>query len=374
MTHIDLQHWIKFEERKLAVSAIQDLAKLPLINNTEELVFELANKWLNGEEEFSQHSSGSTGKPKEIKIKRAQMEASAKATLQTLALNAGDTALLSISPKYIGGKMMVVRALLGSLNLIIGEVSGNPLKDISNEEKIDFFSFVPYQIDQIINHFPEGINLLNQSKAIILGGAPVSDALAHQIKEHINAPVYSTYGMTETVSHIALKHINANAEAHFKVLQNVMISTDERDCLVIEAEAITGIPQLVTNDIVKLYNKEEFEWLGRYDFVINSGGIKIHPEQVEKTLSEVFKQINSNNAFFVFGQPDSKFGSRLCLAIEGKVEEESIRPKFKENLAPYHQPKEIYFIPEFSYTGSGKINRNETLMNAGIDFTKQKPA
>lgn len=364
--HLDKTNWIQFNSIKIAFSELQKSENIYLMNAIESTAFTFAQQWLNGEEKFYQKSSGSTGQPKEISISRSQMEASANATLATLKLSNGDTALLSISPEYIGGKMMIVRALLGSLNLIVGEVSGNPLNNLPAEQQIDFFSFVPYQMDQILNQYQDGISLLNKSKAIILGGAPVSDSLANQIKEHIKAPVYSTYGMTETVSHIALKRINGVKEAPFQALENVYLEIDERDCLVIKAEAITGVSTLATNDIVRLYNEKEFDWLGRYDFVINSGGIKIHPEQVEKLVGEAFHQINSSNLFFVFGQAHKQLGTCLCIAIEGEMDKEVAQKALKNMLPPYQQPKEIYFISEFTYTGSGKINRQETLKKAGI--------
>ncbi|WP_340153433.1 AMP-binding protein [uncultured Marivirga sp.] len=318
--------------------------------------------WNSSSDHIFQSTSGSTGKPKRIKIQKSQIKSSALATLETLNLKEGDKALLCINPSFIGGKMMIARALIGGLDLHIAPISGNPLIDFIDNSIIDFFSFVPYQMERIIEESPESIKYLERSKAIILGGAPVPDNLAQKIKSHFyNTKVYSTYGMTETVSHVALKRINSAKEECFNALKGVSFSVDNRNCLIVNAPKISGQDSLLTNDVVELISLTQFNWLGRYDFVINSGGIKIHPEIIEKEIASIFSEFNISNRFFVFGLPHEKFGESLNLVLEGDVATENIPKILKSKLEAFQAPKQIFTIDEFAETENGKINRKRTI-------------
>ncbi|WMN06716.1 AMP-binding protein [Marivirga arenosa] len=326
------------------------------------------NDLLSDKPTIVQKTSGSTGAPKAINIYKSQIEASAKSTLKTLSVHSGDNALLCINPDFIGGKMMIARALIGGLNLIIAPVKGNPLKDFNKDIKIDFFSFVPYQLDKIIDETAENIKFLDQSKAIILGGAPVSESLSEKIKNKFkNTNVYSTYGMTETVSHVALKKINSFEKEVFQALEGVSFSTDEKSRLIIHAKNISGIDALKTNDVVKLHSTTSFEWLGRHDFVINSGGIKIHPEQLEQKILKIFSDYNISNNFFIYGKEDEMLGETVNLLLEGEIDITKIRQLLIDNIEKYHQPKSIQSIPKFIETPSGKLNRNESIKLA-LDY------
>jgi O-succinylbenzoic acid--CoA ligase len=190
----------------------------------------------------------------------------------------------------------------------------------------------------------------------------VSSSLTEKIKTHLTIPkVYSTFGMTETVSHIALKHINSSKEEPFKALERIHFSVNSKNCLVIHAPEITGIKNLETNDVVELVSPTEFNWLGRYDYIINSGGIKIHPETVEKEIAKLFSQKNCMNRFFVFGLPDERLGEALHMAVEGEIESMDIEDLIKKNLPPYHSPKKLFTVDQFIETESGKINRLKTI-------------
>jgi len=355
--------WIEFQGNKFTISDFIQRFK----NKVQEplpAVIEFIENWQSNSLYISQQTSGSTGTPKAVKISKSQIEASAIATLNTLGIKSGDLALLCINPEYIGGKMMIARAIIGGLNISIGPINGNPLHDFEAYDKIDFFSFVPYQFERILDESPDKIQLLDSSKAIILGGAPVSENLAEKIKLRLkNAKVYSTYGMTETVSHVALKLINSDKIEAFKALDKIKFSVDERNCLVIFAPEISGQDKLITNDVVDLISPTEFHWLGRYDFVINSGGIKIHPEIIEHMVAELLADFNIDNRFFAFGLPDEKLGESLNLIIEGKCDKEKVLNLLKENLKAYHAPKRIYTVAKFIETASGKINRMKTIEN-----------
>ncbi len=316
-------NWIQFKQVKIN---IDDFIQKYKNEESQPLkgVYDFINNWKSDTHYILQKTSGSTASPKIIKISKNQIKASAIATLNTLKIKNGDHALLCINPEYIGGKMMIARALIGGLNLSIAPISGNPLKNFIGHEQIDFFSFVPYQFEKILEESPNRIQFLDNSKAIILGGAPVSDTLTKKIKANFSkARVYSTYGMTETVSHVALKLINSDKNEAFKALQNIKFSVDERSCLVIHAPEISGQEELITNDVVDLISSTEFEWKGRYDFVINSGGIKVHPEVLEKEISSLFEKENINNRYFVFGLVDEKLGQSLNLMIEGTCDKKN---------------------------------------------------
>ena len=190
---------------------------------------------------------------------------------------------------------------------------------------------------------------LHQFKKIIIGGAKVSDDLANKLKE-IKSDIYETYGMTETITHIAAKKIG---EEFFTILENASISKDNRNCLVIDVPSISD-EILITNDIVQILNDKQFKWIGRYDNVINSGGIKLFPEQIEAKLASKI-----SNRFFVIGQPDEVLGSKVVLVIEGDKFE--IDANIYESLEKFEKPKDVLFIPKFVETETNKINRLKTL-------------
>jgi O-succinylbenzoic acid--CoA ligase len=354
-------NWLQFEGIKYSLT---DFVETFSINSQEPIktIVSFIRDWQSDGRFISQKTSGSTGKPKIIEIAKTQIKASALATLKTLNLTSGDTSLLCINPEYIGGKMMIARAIIGGLNLTIAPIISNPLKGYASNETIDFFSFVPYQFEKILDESANRIEFLNNSKVIILGGAPVSDTLANKIKLKIKNPkVYSTYGMTETVSHVALKLLNSEKKEAFQALQGITFSTDKRDCLQIYAPQISGKEQLLTNDVVNLLSPTEFHWLGRYDYVINSGGVKIHPEVLEKDIAALFERNRITSRFFIFGLPDERLGESMNLMLEGHLDESYLSKLMKENLKAFHSPKKIFFIKAFIETESGKINRIETI-------------
>ena len=355
------RNWVQFQNKQFSFNSF--IKEYQNSNNDQlKSIAQFISEWLSEKSDILQNTSGSTGKPKSIKILKSQMKASALATLSTLNIEANDHALLCINAEYIGGKMMIARSIIGNLNLIIAPTIANPLKDFSTQMPIEFFSFVPYQFERIIDESPEKIPFLEDSKAIILGGAPVSDSLAEKINTQFsNTKVYSTYGMTETVSHVALKLINSNKEETFNALQNIKFSVDDRNCLVIHAPEISGKDEVVTNDVVNLISSTAFHWLGRNDFVINSGGIKIHPELIEKEIGKIFNSSGISNRFFVFGLPDDKLGDSLNLVLEGNNDSKLIQNLLKKNLKAFHSPREIYTIDKFVETENSKINRFKTI-------------
>lgn len=322
----------------------------------EEKVARFITDWQNGKQTFELTTSGSTGLPKNITIHRDQMIASAKKTAEVLGLKQGMTALVCLDAGYIAGMMMVVRSLTVGMKIIVVEPSAAPLS--RKTQKIDFAAMVPYQV---INSEPETLALVN---TIIIGGASIETVLLQKIKT-LPCSCYATYGMTETVSHIALQKLNGdNAQENFHTLDGISISTDERSCLIIDVDYLGE--KVITNDLVELINAREFKWLGRADNVINSGGIKVIPELTEAEIAKWFVSKGYTNNFIVAGLPHDKLGTQVVLVIEGRLpenEEQKMMEALGSSLKKYQLPRQILYKDQFAYTASGKINRLQTMKN-----------
>ena len=323
--------------------------------NIDELLFYAKNlsseiddflrNWFSSQPFIVIQTSGSTGAPKLIRIKKEFMVNSALSTGSYLNLSAKTSALLCLSTTYIAGKMMLVRALTLGWHLDVGTANSNPLEN--NFKRYDFSAMVPLQVEKTLNS-------LHRIKKIIVGGGVVSQVLQNKLQS-ISTEVYATYGMTETVSHIAIKKLNQISikPNFYEVLPNIKIFIDARNCLVVNAKNVSE-EIIFTNDVVQLISDTQFEWLGRFDNIINSGGIKLQPEKIEKILAKIIE-----NRFFVAGIPDPQFGEKLILVVEGK--KKKLHIKESKLLSKFETPKEIYFINNFIETETKKIQRKKTL-------------
>jgi len=294
------------------------------------------------------HTSGSTGKPKPMYVEKRRMEASARITCQFLGLKPGDTALLCMSLDYIAGKMMVVRAQTWGLRLLSVAPSGHPLDTVA--EPVDFAAMVPMQVFNSLQ-VPEEREKLKQIKHLIIGGGAIDEALA---KELVGFPnnVWSTYGMTETLSHIALRRLNGlDASDWYTPFEGVTLSQIDEGCLVIDAPAVHDGP-LVTNDIVELSEKG-FRILGRKDNVICSGGIKIQIEEVERLLKP-----HLSAPFMITKRPDKKFGEQVVLLTES-MDMDAVKDICQQVLPKYWQPRSYAHIDTLPMTETGKPARKE---------------
>jgi o-succinylbenzoate---CoA ligase len=313
-------------------------------------------EWLTGKEKFIVHTSGSTGEPKSIAITRGQMAGSALMTIEALRLKKNDTALLCLNTQFIAGKMMLVRALVGNMHIIATEPSSNPLEKIVRP--FDFIALVPLQVQKILS--TENRKSIDYIKDIIIGGAAIDQTQLKIIKD-IKSPVFATYGMTETISHIALQRLDKqSAEHYYKTLPGIKIDVDDRGCLVIHAPYLTQ--EIKTNDLVKLHNHQAFSWLGRWDNVINTGGIKVSPEKVEREIQQIMETFNIQQNFIVSSTPDATLGEKVILITEGPPQEKwgKILTLYKQSFSRYEVPKEIYTLHKFIYTKSEKIDRKAT--------------
>lgn len=318
--------------------------------------------WLNNKQEFQLHTSGSTGIAKPITITRQQMEASAWLTIKALSLKPSFVSLVCLDTKYIAGQMMLVRSLVLGINIIAVEPTSNPFEKVPSTQSIDFAAFVPYQIQTIVNSSSR--NRLEDLKCAIIGGAPLELTTKKEL-QLFSCAFYATYGMTETISHVALQRLNGEQpQDFFEALDDIELEKDERGCLVIQASYVSD-KKIITNDLVEIISEKKFRWLGRWDNIINSGGIKISPEKVELAVQEIFDSLKLSNRFFITGFPDEKLGQKVTLVIEGVGFTEDIKLKLERNIkvriSSYEQPKEMLFIKNFKRTETGKVMRTETM-------------
>jgi O-succinylbenzoic acid--CoA ligase len=320
---------------------------LKIIPDWQLDIFRFILDYLSEAEFILQQTSGSTGTPKTIQLSKLAMLKSAENTVSFFNLKRNQKAVLCLPVKYIAGKMMVVRAFLAQMNLILIEPAVKP--DFSNLGKIDFCAMVPMQAANLLekNKWPE-------LKTLILGGAETSLHLTKKI-QRLETEVYETYGMAETCSHIALKRINgANPQQVFTTLPGIKISKDERDCLMIDVPFLEE--KIITNDCVELVSDNKFRWLGRFDNVINSGGLKIQSEILEKKIEEILQK-----PCVILSEPDEILGQKVVLIVETAEPEDSNQILLK--LAPFFDkkllPKSVKFIKELPRNKSFKIDRVE---------------
>lgn len=306
----------------------------------EKAIGDFILDWFDNNSFIEMRTSGTTGDPKAIRVSKQAMVNSALATGAFFDAAEGTRALHCLPSQFVAGKMMLVRAFILGWDMDLAEPTSNPLE--RNDNLYDFCAMVPLQAQH-------SIDKLNNIKTLILGGAKVNSALAKQL-EGLSTKVYETYGMTETITHIAARQLG---EVAFTVLPNIAINTDERHCLVIRPYKLTD-ETVVTNDVADIIDDTHFIWLGRYDNVINSGGIKLFPEQIEEKLSG-----HINRRFFVKGVPDETLGEKLVMVIEG--EPFTVSDAIFKALDKYEKPKTILFTDRFIETGSGKLQRTETL-------------
>ena len=305
-------------------------------------------KWFDASPVITVHTSGSTGTPKELVVRKDRMMQSARLTCEFLNLQAGDTALLCMNLRYIGAMMVVVRSLVAGLNLIVRPASGHPLSDI--EEPLRFAAMVPLQVYNTLR-VPEEKERLEQTDILIIGGGAVDDTLEAEISA-LPTAVYSTYGMTETLSHIALRRLNGEtASKHYYPFPSVELSLSAESTLVIKAPLICG-EVLQTNDIACLYPDGSFTIAGRKDNVINSGGIKIQAEEMEKRLRPFIPV-----PFVVTSVPDPRLGQALTLLIAGQVDVRELESKLQMVLDAYHRLRHIFMTESIPQTENGKTDR-----------------
>jgi o-succinylbenzoate---CoA ligase len=312
-------------------------------------LFRFLMDWFNDSEEMTVHTSGSTGEAKPIRVRKSQMMESACATCDILGLKPRQTALLCLSLSFIAGKMMVVRALVADLDMYFVLPNGYPMQYA--DKNYNFAAMVPMQIFNSLQ-LAEEKERLRRIGTLLIGGGPISKKLENILQDFTN-PIFVTYGMAETLSHVALRRINGpEASEYYKPLPNVKISLNEEGCLIIDAPMVNEY-LLITNDRAEILPDGRFRILGRQDNVINTGGIKVQAEALEAFLSDFI-----DVPFAITSQSDEKFGEIVVLVVEGSINEPLLTQTLHaENLAAPEFPKRIVSIESLPRTDSGKINR-----------------
>lgn len=321
----------------------------PKSENWEKEIFRFFNEWLNNSDTVKVNTSGSTGKPKSIELEKKHMIHSAKTTVEFLKLKGGEKALLCLPAEYIAGKMMIVRALSCGIDLHYIKPSLNP----ELNENYDLTAVTPSMIANIIES--KGAEDLEKVKNILVGGSGIPIQIEKKLQDLKNN-IFHTYGMTETISHIALRKINGNDKSeYFTAFNKVNLSKTDEGKLIIDYAEI-GVNHLITNDIVEFVSDNKFKILGRSDNIIISGGLKINPEIIETKLSEIIE-----SAFFVYGLPDKKLGNKLIIFVEGtgKINNNAVRNYLESRVNKHFIPKEIIIVKSFDRTKNGKIIRRD---------------
>lgn len=318
-----------------------------IINPTREAI-EFVRQWNDPSiTHIAAHTSGTTGTPKEIYLSKSDMVASARATCSYFSIGASSVMVCPLSASYIAGKMMIVRAIISGATLYFEPPSSEPLIGV-RYPPIDLLPIVPAQIPAIAGN--RDITIKN----IIVGGAPISPEMERLLAE-LPARSFATYGMTETCSHIALRPIG-NTDSLYYAMPGISFTSDCRGCLVVNASGYS-FGSLTTNDIVALHSPISFSWLGRTDNVIITGGIKVHPEQLEKKIAEIV-----DRPFYITSAPDARWGSIIVICMEGMPDygmEIHLAQLFHKILPTHERPRRFKWVRAFNYTPSGKLLRND---------------
>ncbi|MGB5983262.1 MAG: AMP-binding protein [Nonlabens sp.] len=297
--------------------------------------------WLDDFECLTVYTSGSTGAPKEIKLKKQYMINSAMNTHDWFNLPKECDALCCLPLSYIAGKMMLVRAIALGWQIDVIQPSSTPLKPLRKR-----YDFTAMTNQQVVNSLDD----IHKTVKVIIGGGPVASNL-HVLLENKHTKAYHTYGMTETSTHVAIRKIHPINEEYFETLNGITISLDDRGCLIIHAPELSD-DDVVTNDFAEILDDHHFKILGRVDRIINTGGVKVHPEKIEDHLSKLLPY-----RFFIASRKNEELGQEVILVIEG----EQTKEWDLSSLDKFEKPKKIFYVPEFIETHTGKIDRLRTL-------------
>lgn len=325
----------------------EDMPSFFTSSDFHKQIYLFLKEWFSNDETIRLYTSGSTGIPKEIIVRKKQMLESASMTCKFFGLKENDKALLCLSVDYIAGKMMLVRAIYCGLDIYPVEPKGHPLKEISMS--FDFAAMVPLQVHNSLQNENERIKL-SQVRNLIIGGGAINKELEEELRLFPNS-VYSTYGMTETVSHIGLRKINGeDATDYYIPLSGVKLKLSDNKTLVIDAPEIAD-DTLITNDIAEIRNDGSFRIIGRIDNIINTGGIKVQAEEVEDILKPFMK-----GSYAISSIPHSKLGEAIVLLVDN-IEDQQQSEEFIKTVPRYQQPMYIIKVKDIPLTRSGKIDR-----------------
>jgi O-succinylbenzoic acid--CoA ligase len=314
----------------------------------EAVVF--LSAWDEGANEFSVQSSGSTGEPKTIQLERKWMEWSALQTAKYMHPKENETIYCCLPLNKVGGLMVLVRSKVWGINLIVKEAQGNPLSEYIDA---DIISVTPYQMQNILSSEPSRIHL-ERFREVLIGGAEIPEGLELQLRSiDSKCQIRQSYGMSETYSHVAVRSINGLEKSKwFTPLENIEIRRDSDGSAVIFSPF--NPEGLHTNDLIELDEFGRFQVLGRKDFVVNSGGVKLQIEAIEKAIHEKHPEISK---FAISSVKDERLGEKLVLVCEKKAQIEQYDLSFLKEINIYSVPREIIEIKELPYNEGGKLDR-----------------
>ncbi len=313
-------------------------------------IVDFLGEWFNEHTYIKVQTSGTTGEPKPLMLSKRAMVESAKRTLEVFKLDNGTTLLNVLSAKYIAGKMMFVRAMVGQLNLHIVEPSTHFAEEV--ESHFDFVAIVPNQIETIMEL--QKRQKVSENTKVLIGGAPLTEKNMDQLK-HLKVACYQSYASTEMASHVAIKKLNgADQSSTYKATPDVRFSTTPNSCLVVHAPFLDE-KMYETTDVVELVSETEFRWLGRVDHVINSAGIKIHPEVIENQIADLIQQ-----TYYITAANDEVYGQVPILVIQGDFKDNELQQlleKVNLTLDKYHKIRAVKTVQKIELTPTGKIKR-----------------
>lgn len=317
-----------------------------VLDEIDPEIHQLLSFWESDNNKITVHTSGSTGSLKKINIYKNQMIASAKNTLGYFEIKDNSTFLNCLPVKFIGGKMMLIRAILSKSKIILYKPSVNPISKLDTE--IDFIGFTPLQL----NYLLEKKHVFKKIKLAIIGGGLISENLISKI-QNLTTNCFQTYGMTETISHIALRNLkNCTNKTPYKCLGDFKVGANNKNQLIINSKKL-NIENLVTNDKIQIISNKEFLFLNRTDNIINSGGLKINPDEVE---NKIIKSLGDNN-FFIDKIKNDKFGEEIILIALKKIKIDLLIDSIKLLKDKKIQPKKIYIVDKLIFNDNQKIDK-----------------
>jgi O-succinylbenzoic acid--CoA ligase len=323
-----------------------------------ERINELLFLWENNGS-FVFKTSGTTGAPKEFSFSRQQVETAIQSTVAYLELMPRqEHILLCLDPNFIAGAMMLLRAKYLDCAITVCKASNNLWQSIAINHPYTFASFVPPQL--VDASFDD--QKFARIHQVLIGGMSLDERLRSKVVGKGNQ-VFLSYGMTETLSHIALK--NLNKPQHYQLIGGNKIAVTPQNTLVITTPFLSH--SVITNDVAEVFNDGSFNVLGRSDFVINSGAYKVNPESIEATIKEHAGDfIEAAGNTIIIGVPDKVLGEKVWLLSERKITNESFDQLLEilsKYLHKYQLPKGFDFYGPFEQTVNGKVSRKQIINN-----------
>lgn len=320
-------------------------------NEFHTSIYSFLHEWYNQTNFITVNTSGSTGSPSSISLKKKAVFQSALITCELFNLTEKTSAVLALPVNYVAGKLMLIRAIASGLNLLLIEPNSNPLASLKGE--IDFIALTPMQL----KHGFSCPNKINLCHTILIGGSPIDPTMTEQLFDY-KSNIFQSFGMTETATHVALRPLNHTETIQpYKAIPGVFFETDNRNCLLINAPHLSNTP-IVTNDIVELIDNTQFYWKGRFDFVVNTGGIKVFPEEIEKKIYKILKF-----PFYIAGKPDEELGEKIVIIVQSENYDDYLNheKEIKMLLSKYETPRDIIKVKKIRFSENGKVIREISL-------------